>query len=92
MPEVRTASDLQRNIGEIYKLCETRDTPVYITRNGRADLVVMSADAYERQTLLTQQVREHEKELRDRAIAAYESIQAGRGTPLSEIRSELGLE
>ena len=88
MPITRTASDLQRNIGDIYELCEQNDQPIYITRNGHADLVVMSADAYEKQALLRQQVYEYEMELKQRAIDAYEDILAGNGIPLDEALKE----
>lgn len=91
MPLTRTSSDLQRNIAEVYQLCEAQDEPVYITRNGHADLIVMNADAYERQALLSQQVRSYEMELRERAESAYESIRSGKGTPLTEVHREMGL-
>ncbi|MCH3957780.1 MAG: type II toxin-antitoxin system Phd/YefM family antitoxin [Olsenella sp.] len=45
MPNVRTASELQRNINAIYDLCESTKEPVYITRNGKESLVVMDAQA-----------------------------------------------
>lgn len=91
MPITRTASDLQRNIGEVYELCEQHPEPIYITRNGHADLIVMSARAYEEQALLRQQVRTYEMELRDRAIRAYEDIKAGKGTPLADVHREMGI-
>ncbi len=45
MPNIRTASELQRNMNAIYDLCESTKEPVYITRNGRESLVVMDAKA-----------------------------------------------
>lgn len=47
MPNVRTASELQRNINAIYDLCESTKEPVYITRNGKESLVVMDAQAFD---------------------------------------------
>ncbi len=88
MPITRTASDLQRNISEVYELCEQNDQPVYITRNGHADLIVMSARAYEEQALLRQQVYEYEMELKERAGRAYAEIEAGGGVPLEEALKE----
>ncbi len=88
MPITRTVSDLQRNISEVYELCERNDQPVYITRNGHADLIVMSARAYEEQALLRQQVYEYEMELRERAERAYAEIEAGGGMPLEEALEE----
>lgn len=87
----RTSSDLQRNIGEVYELCEQCDQPIYITRNGHADLVVMSAHAYEQQALLHQQVYEYEMELRDRANRTYKDMKAGREKSFEQINREMGL-
>lgn len=84
MPITRTASDLQRNISEVYELCEQNDQPIYITRNGHADLIVMSARAYEERALLRQQVYEYEMEIKERAERAYAEIEAGAGIPLEE--------
>ena len=49
MPHIRPTSDLRNKFNEISELCHTTGKPVYITRNGRGDLVVMSQEAYERQ-------------------------------------------
>lgn len=90
MPITRTASDLQRNISEVYELCEQNDQPIYITRNGHADLIVMSARAYEERTLLRQQVYEYEMEIKERAERAYAEIEAGAGIPLEEALKDWG--
>ncbi len=90
MPITRTASDLQRNISEVYELCEQNDQPIYITRNGHADLIVMSARAYEERALLRQQVYEYEMEIKERAERAYAEIEAGAGIPLEEALKDWG--
>ena len=91
MPITRSSSDLQRNIGSIYELCRETKEPVYITRNGHADLVVMDAAAYEAQADLRQRVFEREMRLRDALVEARLDITAGRGKSLAEVRSEMGL-
>jgi prevent-host-death family protein len=48
MPVIRPISDLRNRAFEISELCHTEDEPVFITRNGRGDLVVMSQFHYER--------------------------------------------
>ena len=48
MPNIRPISDL-RNTNEISELCHTSDEPIFITKNGYGDLVVMSIEHYERQ-------------------------------------------
>jgi len=47
MPQIRPITDL-RNTNEISILCHEKNEPVFITKNGYGDLVVMSIDAYER--------------------------------------------
>ena len=46
MPQIRPITDL-RNTTEISDLCHARREPVFITKNGYGDLVVMSIETYE---------------------------------------------
>lgn len=46
MPQIRPITDL-RNTNEISELCHSRQEPVFITKNGYGDLVVMSIESYE---------------------------------------------
>ena len=46
MPQIRPITDL-RNTTEISELCHAKREPLFITKNGDGDLVVMSSDAYE---------------------------------------------
>jgi len=48
MPLIRPISDLRNRAMEISELCHREDQPVFITRNGKGDLVVMSQAHYER--------------------------------------------
>ena len=48
MALIRPISDLRNKTPEISRLCHKSGEPVFITRNGESDLVVMSAAAYER--------------------------------------------
>ena len=45
MPQIRPITDL-RNTNEISEICHAQKEPVYITKNGRGDLVVMSLASY----------------------------------------------
>lgn len=49
MPTIRPISDLRNHADEISDLCHRLAEPVFITKNGREDLVVMSQAAYERE-------------------------------------------
>ena len=46
MPQIRPITDL-RNTNEISDLCHAKNEPIFITKNGYGDLVVMSIQAYE---------------------------------------------
>jgi prevent-host-death family protein len=48
MPVIRPISDLRNRANEISDLCHKEDQPVFITKNGKGDLVVMSQVYYER--------------------------------------------
>ncbi|MEY8234000.1 type II toxin-antitoxin system Phd/YefM family antitoxin [Oscillospiraceae bacterium 50-16] len=49
MPSIRPISDLRNNANEISDFCRQTREPVYITRNGTGDMVVVSIEEYERQ-------------------------------------------
>ena len=46
MPQIRPITDL-RNTTEISDICHAKREPVFITKNGYGDLVIMSMEAYE---------------------------------------------
>jgi prevent-host-death family protein len=48
MPSIRPSSDLRNKYNEISDFCHTYHEPVFITKNGTGDLVVLSNAEYER--------------------------------------------
>lgn len=52
MPSIRPISDLRSNANDISDFCRQTREPVYITRNGTGDMVVISMEEYERQQAL----------------------------------------
>ena len=65
MPQIRPITDL-RNTTEISELCHAKKEPVFITKNGYGDLVVLSIEAYEEliETLHTDSaIRDAEQEI-----------------------------
>lgn len=48
MPIIRPISDLRNKSSDIEEVCHETGEPVFITKNGQGDLVVMSLAAYER--------------------------------------------
>jgi len=82
MPQIRPITDL-RNTTEISELCHAKNEPVFITKNGYGDLVVMSIETYEEML---------ETQATDKAIAEAEAEYAATGqlhdarTALSSLR------
>ena len=46
MPQIIPIKDL-KNTAEISELCHRSEEPIYITKNGYGDMVLMSMEAYE---------------------------------------------
>ena len=63
MPRIIPMKDL-RNTNEIMDMCKESNDPVFVTKNGYGELVVMSMEAYESLT--------RSKEI-DKAITQYEA-------------------
>ena len=47
MPNIKSSTDLRNNYNEISKFCHESREPVFITKNGKGDLAVMSMDTFE---------------------------------------------
>jgi len=47
MPQIRPVSDLRNNFADISKIVHETAEPVFLTKNGYGDMVVMSIEAYE---------------------------------------------
>jgi prevent-host-death family protein len=52
LPIIKPISDLRNNFNQIAELCHKEKEPVFITKNGEGDLVVMSLALYEQQQAL----------------------------------------
>lgn len=50
MPTIKSSAELRNNYNEISTFCHTYAEPVFITKNGKGDLAVMSIEAYEELT------------------------------------------
>ena len=47
MPQIIPIRDL-KNTGAISQMCHESDAPIYITKNGYGDMVIMSIEMYEK--------------------------------------------
>jgi len=47
MPTIRPSADLRNHYNEISAFCHEHSEPVFITKNGKGDLAVLSIETYE---------------------------------------------
>lgn len=47
MPVIKSSADLRNNYNEISSFCHNYSEPIFITKNGKGDLAVMSIETYE---------------------------------------------
>ena len=47
MPTIKSSAELRNNYNEISTFCHNYSEPVFITKNGKGDLAVMSIEAYQ---------------------------------------------
>jgi prevent-host-death family protein len=47
VPKIRPISDLRNKFSDISRTVHESNAPVYLTKNGKGDMVVMSLEAYE---------------------------------------------
>ncbi|MCW3488547.1 type II toxin-antitoxin system Phd/YefM family antitoxin [Dethiobacter alkaliphilus] len=67
MPKIRPISDLRNSANEISAYCRSECEPVFITKNGVGDMVVMSIEVFEQQQALVkmyEQLLETETEIK----------------------------
>lgn len=81
MPHIRSSADLRNNYNEISTFCHDRAEPVFITKNGRGDLAVMSIEAYEQLT--------SRFELYGLLREGLDDVAAGRTRPLDEVMADI---
>ena len=79
---IKPSASIRQNYNEIAALCKSSGEPVYLTKNGVGDLVVMDIDAFTR--------REKMLKLREELLAVEEDRMAGRiGVTPDELDSYL---
>ena len=67
---IRPSASVRQNYNEIAELCRKTQEPVYLTKNGEGDLVIMDIESFTR--------REKMLRLRENLLAVEEDRVAGR--------------
>lgn len=86
MPQIIPIKDL-KNTGDISALCHNTDEPIYITKNGYGDMVIMSMEVYE-QTLFLQSINSKIAEA-EQQIENSETLDAS--SALNNLRGKYGV-
>ena len=74
---IKSSSELRKNYNSIAEICRASKTPVFLTRNGAGDTVIMDMETYNR--------RENDLATAERLLAAERSRLLGtRGLSVSE--------
>lgn len=69
MPQIIPIKDL-KNTGKVSQMCKESDEPIYITKNGYGDMVIMSMEVYKEKMFML--------DVYDRLMAAEEEIKTGK--------------
>lgn len=86
MPQIIPIKDLKKT-SELSEMCRQSQEPVFITKNGYGDMVIMSMETYERTMLINdlyRKLEDGERSIQDGDVVdGFESIKA--------IRKQYGL-
>ena len=86
MPQIIPIKDL-KNTSDISKMCHAVNEPVYITKNGYGDMVIMSLDTYEstiRKLSMYRDIEISEQQIQDGQVKDARAA-------LSDLRSKYGV-
>ncbi len=81
MPTIKSSAQLRNNYNDISTFCHNYHEPVFITKNGKGDLAVMSIDVYED---LTERF-----ELYSKLKVGLDDLKNGRVMPLDDAMSAI---
>ena len=105
MATIRPCADLRNSYNEISKICHETKEPVFITKNGYNDLVILSNELYESleknseerlDKLLAEKYdrdyadfEEFKRDIIVEIAKAMEEIKEGKGIPMEKIVAEM---
>ena len=97
VPKIRPVSDLRNKFSDISRAVHESNEPVFLTKNGKGDMVVMSLEAYEKNLFETEiylKLKEAEyqaasvkkRHTHDEAMTELRAIIAEKETPVKHRR------
>lgn len=79
---IKPSAAIRKNYNEISELCKTSGEPVYLTKNGEGDLVVMDIETFERYKVML--------EIKERLIEVEEDrLNGKKGYSIDEVVSRV---
>jgi PHD/YefM family antitoxin component YafN of YafNO toxin-antitoxin module len=81
MPNIRSSAELRNNYNDISSFCHSYPEAVFITKNGKGDLAVMSIETYE---MLTSRF-----ELYTKIKEGMDDIKAGRAVDFDKAMADI---
>lgn len=81
MPTIKSSAELRNDYNGISNFCHTYNEPIFITKNGKGDLAVMSIEAYEQLTARF--------ELYDMLKEGIEDVKNGETRPFAEAIADI---
>ena len=76
MPQIIPIKEL-RNTNEISRICHEKDEPIFVTKNGYGDMVLMSMETYERNMArvdLLNRIAEGEEDIQQGNLLESDSV------------------
>ena len=102
MAIIRPCADLRNKYNEISKICHETNKPIYITKNGYNDLVLLSTEAYEEyeEEKINKLIIKHfnekfsdietlKKDFCEKILTAIKQVDEGKCIPSSEFFKEM---
>lgn len=81
-PIIRSSSEVRKNYNSIAEICRTQKAPVFLTRNGTGDTVIMDITTYSK--------REEDLATAERLLAAeYVRLQGTKGYSPDEFKGNM---
>lgn len=78
---IKSSTSLRNNYNDFSELAKKTQEPIYITKNGEGDTVLMNIDAFEK--------REESLKLREKLLKGEEQRLTGKKQPLDAVMKEL---
>jgi len=82
MPQIHPISELRNNLNHLAEICYKDDEPVFLTRKGHGELVLLSLEVYERMVAKIQLHQEYDADIETlwvrEAETRYDEIASGK--------------